>query len=67
MDTWLTFRDLQRAGVVKNWPTLLSWQRDPDISFPRGKLFGANSRRWSQKEINEWISSRPVSREVVAA
>ena len=67
LDVWLSFRDLQKAGVVKNWPTLLSWQDDPKIAFPRGRLFGPNSRRWRKTEIDAWIELRPVSREVVAA
>jgi hypothetical protein len=66
LDTWLSFRDLQRAGIVKNWPTLLAWQRNPQIGFPPGKLLGANSRRWPKSEIDGWLESRPAEREVAA-
>jgi hypothetical protein len=62
-DVWLSFLDLKRRGIVKNWQTLLNWQRDPKINFPPGKLFGPNSRRWSeQQEIEPWLKSRPIER-----
>jgi hypothetical protein len=64
LDTWLSFSDLQRAGIVPNWPTCLAWQRDPQIAFPPGRLFGPNTRRWSkQTEIDPWLGSRPIVRE----
>jgi hypothetical protein len=61
LDTWVSFRDLQRAGIVPNWQTLRTWQEDPAIQFPRGRLFGPNTRRWNlQREILPWLNSRPV-------
>jgi len=64
LDTWLTFADLKRAGVVDSWQTLIRWQNDPRIDFPKGRLFGPNSRRWSkQHEIDPWLENRPVERE----
>ena len=61
---WLDFNDLKRAGIVKNWQTLSQWQDDPKIAFPRGVLFGPNSRRWSwQLHIEPRLATRPVERE----
>ncbi len=60
-DIWYTFRDLQRLGIVNNWQTLGDWQDDPKIKFPRGVMFGRNSRRWSkQQHIDPWTASRPT-------
>lgn len=61
---WLDFNDLKRAGIVKSWQTLSEWQDDPKIAFPRGRLFGPNTRRWSwQQDIEPWLASRPVERD----
>jgi hypothetical protein len=57
---WLSFGDLNARGIVKNWQTLGAWQRDPNIRFPKGVLFGPSSRRWSEDEINEWLAARPA-------
>jgi len=60
LDTWLSFNDLQARGIVPNHPTLKSWQDDPAVRFPKGRLFGANSRRWALRaEIMPWLASRP--------
>jgi predicted DNA-binding transcriptional regulator AlpA len=57
---WYSFADLQALGVITNWQTMASWQRDH--GFPTGRLFGPNSGRWSRSEINAWLASRPVAR-----
>jgi hypothetical protein len=63
LDDWLSFADLKRAGIVESWEALRQWQDDPRINFPRGRLFGPNSRRWNrQREIEPWLASRPVDR-----
>jgi predicted DNA-binding transcriptional regulator AlpA len=60
-DVWYSFRDLQRLGIVRNWQTLRDWQNNPQIAFPKGVLFGPNSRRWSkQQHVDPWIASRPI-------
>lgn len=62
LGTWLSFKDLQEAGVVPNWQTLREWQKDPKIGFPLGRLLGPNSRRWNkQTEIDPWLASRPTA------
>jgi hypothetical protein len=64
LDTWLDFNDLQQAKIVPNRETLKEWQNDSRINFPKGRLFGPNSRRWSkEREIEPWLESRPVERE----
>jgi hypothetical protein len=61
---WLSFADLQGEGIVNNWQTLRAWQKDPNIRFPSGRLFGPNSRRWNkEKEIDPWLETRPVERD----
>ena len=60
LDTWLSFADLEPAGIVDSWQTLPGRQKDPEIRFPAGKLFGPNSRRWSkQKDIDPWLEFTP--------
>ncbi len=67
LDRWLAFEDLRTAGIVDNWQTLRSWQKNPRINFPPGRLFGPNTRRWSLKnEIEPWLASRPVARDTAA-
>ena len=64
LDTWLSFDDLRRAGIVDSWKTLGEWQRDPRIRFPLGRLLAPNTRRWSkQHDIDPWLASRPVERD----
>ena len=64
LSTWLSFNDLKHAGIVKNWQCLQDWINDPKIAFPRGKLFGPNTRRWNkEREIDPWLESRPVDRD----
>ena len=64
LDTWLSFDDLKRAGIVYSRKVLGEWQRNPRINFPEGKLFAPNTRRWSlQHEIRPWLDSRPVERD----
>jgi hypothetical protein len=65
LKTWLSFQDLKLLGIVDNWQTLKNWQSDPAIKFPVGKLLGPNTRRWDkQTEIDPWLASRPIEREV---
>jgi hypothetical protein len=67
-DRWLSFHDLVELGIISNWESLRRWQDDPAVAFPRGKLFGRNTRRWSLKhDIEPWIESRPALREKVEA
>jgi hypothetical protein len=62
LDEWVSFEDLVRAGIVDNWQTIKDWQSDPRIAFPKGRLFGPNSRRWLKAEIEKWLTTRPVER-----
>ena len=62
-DVWLDFADLQRLRILKSRQQLELWQNDPRIKFPKGRLFGPNSRRWHKgREINPWLESRPTER-----
>ena|SRR5205823_5453518 len=65
---WVSFADLQAMGILPNWATLRAWQKDPQIGFPLGRLFGPNSRRWNlHTEIEPWLASRPSDIKQIAA
>ena len=59
MKRFLRFRDLQKAGVVRSRPCLALWIKT--CGFPRGVKLGANTRVWSEDEIEDWLASRPTS------
>jgi predicted DNA-binding transcriptional regulator AlpA len=56
--TFLRFKDLQARRIVTSWPQLRHMQRQ--YGFPPGRLLGANSRAWTEAEIQEWLASCPV-------
>lgn len=55
----LRFNDLKARGIVANWNTLLRWIENGD--FPPGRKLGANTRAWTEAEIEGWIQSRPLA------
>jgi predicted DNA-binding transcriptional regulator AlpA len=55
----LRYADLERLGIVRNRITLRNWIRDR--GFPAGQLTGPNSRTWSEKEVQNWLASRPTA------
>jgi predicted DNA-binding transcriptional regulator AlpA len=57
----LSYTDLVDLGVVNNRTQLSRLQRN--IGFPEGFLLSANSRRWYENEIEEWICSRSEENE----
>jgi len=59
MTVWLSFADLVARGIVANWATLR--ERIRNRGFPQGVMFGPNSRRWSEAEVEEWTRSRPTA------
>ena len=56
MTVLLRFSDLRDRGIVNNRATLGRWIEQ--IGFPAGIKLGANTRVWTEKEIDEWIDSR---------
>lgn len=54
----LRFADLEERGVVRNWVTLKHWIDHE--GFPPGRMLGPNTRAWTEQEIAEWISTRPL-------
>jgi predicted DNA-binding transcriptional regulator AlpA len=52
----LTYSDLVHLGVVNNRTQLSRLQKN--IGFPEGFLLSANSRRWYEHEVEEWVSRR---------
>jgi predicted DNA-binding transcriptional regulator AlpA len=57
---FLRFRDLKARGIVGNWQTLQRWIQFR--GFPPGRLLGANSRVWTEQEVEDWIAQAPISR-----
>jgi predicted DNA-binding transcriptional regulator AlpA len=53
----LRYNDLKRSGVVNNRATLYRWIKYH--GFPPGVLIGPNSRAWSEKDVLDWLDSRP--------
>ena len=52
----LRFRDLRHFGV-NNWPTLIRWMAKE--GFPPGRYLAANTRVWTEEEVQAWFDSRP--------
>jgi predicted DNA-binding transcriptional regulator AlpA len=54
----LRFKDLQKRGIVNNWPMLK--RRIERDGFPVGQMVGPNQRAWIEAEVDAWIKSRPT-------
>lgn len=63
----IRFADLKARGIVRNWPTLQRWVRDPEIAFPPGRMIAPNTRAWTEIEVERWLASRPAADKVEAA
>ena len=63
LPVYVRFRDLEAAGIVANWTTLL--RLIDDEGFPAGVLIGPNSRAWRLDSITEWLEARPTARKPV--
>ena len=57
------FKDIQRAGIADNWPTLLRLIKQEN--FPQGIWLGRNTRAWEVSSILAWIKDRPTALKVV--
>lgn len=56
----LRFRDLKDRKIVSNHMTLKRWiERE---GFPPGCMLGPNTRAWTEDEIGNWLSNRPVGK-----
>jgi len=55
----IRFNDLKARGIVANWNTLLRWIESDN--FPPGRKLGANTRAWTETEVEAWIQSRPLA------
>jgi predicted DNA-binding transcriptional regulator AlpA len=58
MTTLLRFPDLQERGIARSWAQLKNLQRR--YGFPVGRMLSANSRVWTEQEVDEWLVDRPV-------
>jgi hypothetical protein len=52
----LSYNDLVRLGIFNNRAQLSRLQKS--IGFPVGFLLSANSRRWHEHEIEDWVNHR---------
>lgn len=59
MTKLLRFRDLKERGVANSW-TMLKLRIERD-GFPPGRMIGPNSRAWSEEEVDDWYTSRPIA------
>jgi predicted DNA-binding transcriptional regulator AlpA len=57
---YLRFRDLKERGIVNNRPTLSRWIENE--GFPPGRRLGPNTRVWEEREIEEYVASRPAAK-----
>jgi predicted DNA-binding transcriptional regulator AlpA len=55
----LSYNDLVLLGIVNNRAQLSRLQKN--IGFPEGFMLSANSRRWFEHEIEEWVNHRSDS------
>jgi hypothetical protein len=53
----LRFRDLKARNIVTSWPQLRRLQEN--AGFPLGRMLSPNTRGWTEKEVDDWIASRP--------
>src|SRR5437870_3594209 len=60
MDKLLRYSDLVERGIIRSRMTLK--RRIDDQDFPPGRLISPNCRTWTEKEIEEWFTARPVAR-----
>jgi predicted DNA-binding transcriptional regulator AlpA len=56
---FLRFKDLKSRGVVMNWTTLARLVREQ--GFPAGTRLGAQTRAWSEAEVEAWLESRRIA------
>jgi hypothetical protein len=63
LTTFVRFRDLVNANIVRNWPTLLRLI-DKD-GFPPGVMLGRNTRAWALDEVEAWLAARPTAKNAV--
>jgi hypothetical protein len=53
----LRFRDIKERNIIRNWPAL---KRAIDLrGFPPGRYIAANTRVWTEAEVEAWIESLP--------
>jgi len=62
--TLLRFADLERRGIVRNWPQLR--RLISNAGFPPGFLISANARVWDEDEVDAWVDSRRSQTSVAA-
>jgi predicted DNA-binding transcriptional regulator AlpA len=60
MQKLLRYTDLVERGLVRSRMTLK--RRIDEQDFPLGRLISPNARAWTEKEIEEWLATRPTSR-----
>ena len=64
LPTYIRYRDLEAAGIAKNWPTL--GRLIAEDNFPPGVMLGRNIRAWKLVDVEAWLAGRPVERKSVS-
>jgi predicted DNA-binding transcriptional regulator AlpA len=63
LPVYVRFRDINAAGIAKNWPTLTRLIEEE--GFPPGVMLSPNIRAWKLDNITAWLATRPVERKPV--
>lgn len=58
MTVLLRFADLRARNIVSSWTQLKRLQEE--YGFPHGRMLTPNCRTWTEEEVDEWYSTRPV-------
>jgi predicted DNA-binding transcriptional regulator AlpA len=61
---FVRYKDLVAAGICDSYRQLYN-MIDND-GFPPGVLLSPNVRAWNVADIEEWLSTRPTARKVIA-
>ena len=59
----LRYSNLFDKGIVTSWMQL--GRLIDQQGFPTGRLLSANTRVWTEDEVNEWLASRPTGKKPV--
>jgi hypothetical protein len=58
-DAFITFADLKRAGLVKDYGALTRLQA---VGFPEGRWLSPNRRVWYPQDVARYLSALPTER-----
>jgi hypothetical protein len=59
MTVLLRYDDLRERNIVRSRPQLRNLQKNH--GFPLGRMLSANTRTYTEAEVDEWLGSRPIA------